>query len=59
MTLSRQQFARMLRRAGLDDSAADALATLPDSVHAKDIEQFCAAHGLSVGSLMDRMGGSP
>ena len=59
MTMSRQYFARMLRRAGLDDAAADALATLPDSVHAKDVEQFLAAHGLSVESLVDRMGGSP
>ena len=59
MALSRQQIARMLRRAGLEDAAADALATLPDSVHAKDVEQFCAAHGLSVESLVDRLGGSP
>jgi hypothetical protein len=49
----------MLRRAGLEDAAADALATLPDAVHAADIEYFCAAHGLSVESLVDRMGGSP
>jgi len=28
-------------------------------VHAKDVEQFCAAHGLSPESLADRMGGSP
>jgi len=59
MAPSRQQFARMLRRAGLDDAADDALVTLPDWVHAKDVEQFCAAHGLSVESLADRMGGSP
>ena len=59
MALSRQQFARMLRRAGLEDAAASALATLPDPVHAKDAEQFCAAQGLSVESLVDRMGGSP
>jgi hypothetical protein len=59
MALSRQQIARMLRRAGLEDAAADALATLPDPADARDIEQFCAAHGLSVRSLMDRMGGSP
>jgi len=59
MALSCQQFARMLRQAGLEDAAANALATLPDPVHAKDVEQFCAAHGLSVESLADRMGGSP
>jgi len=58
MALSCQQFARMLRQAGLEDAAANALATLPDSVHAKDVEQFCAAHGLSVESLVNRMGGS-
>ena len=59
MALARQQFATMLRQAGLEDAAANALATLPDSVHARDVEQFCAAHGLSVESLVDRMGGSP
>ena len=59
MALSRQQIARMLRRAGLQEAAADALATLPDQVHATDIQQFCAAHGLSVESLVDRLGGSP
>jgi hypothetical protein len=48
MALSRQQIAGILRRAGLEDAAADALSTLPDQVHAKDVEQFCAAHGLSV-----------
>jgi hypothetical protein len=58
MALSRQQIAGILRRAGLEDAAADELSTLPDQVHAKDVEQFCAAHGLSVESLVDRMGGS-
>jgi hypothetical protein len=59
MAFSRQQIARMLSRAGLQDAAADALATLPDQVDVKDIEQFCTTHGLSAGSIMDRMGGSP
>ena len=58
MALSRQQITRMLRRAGLEEAAADALATLPDTVHAKDIQQFFAAHGLSVESLVDRLGGT-
>jgi hypothetical protein len=57
MALSRQQIARMLRRAGLEEAATDALATLPDAVHATDIQQFCAARGLSVESLVDRLGG--
>jgi hypothetical protein len=59
MALSRQQIAGLLRRAGLEDAAADAVATLPDQPDVKDIEQFCAAHGLSAGFLTDRMGGSP
>jgi hypothetical protein len=50
MALSRQQIARLLRRAGLEDAAADALATLPDQPDVKDIEQFCVAHGLSASS---------
>ena len=59
MALSRQEIARSLRRAGLEDAAADALATLPDQPDAKDIEQFRAAHGLSAEFVMDLMGGSP
>jgi hypothetical protein len=59
MALSRQEIARLLRAAGLEDAAADALATLPDHPDVKDIERFGAAHGLSVESVMDRMGGSP
>ena len=59
MAVSRQQIARMLRRAGLEEAAADALAILPERVPAEDIQQFCAAHGLSVESLVDRLGGSP
>jgi hypothetical protein len=59
MALSRQQIAGLLRRTGLEDAAADALATLPDQPDVKDIEEFCAVHGLSAESLMDLMGGSP
>ena len=59
MTLSRQEIARSLRRAGLEDAAADALATLPDQPDAKDLEPFCVAHGLSADFVMNLMGGSP
>lgn len=58
MALSRQQIATVLRRAGLEDAAAEALADLTDPVDVRSAERFCAAHGLSVGSLMDRMGSS-
>ena len=59
MALSRQEIARLLRRAGLEDAAADALATLPDHPDVKNIEEFGAAHGLSVELVMDLMGSSP
>jgi hypothetical protein len=55
----REQIASMLRRAGLGDVAADALATLPEYPSDEDVEQFCIAHGLSPGFLMDRLGSSP
>lgn len=59
MALSRQEIARLLHRAGLEDAAADALATLPDHPDVKDLEPFCTVHWLSAESVMDRMGGSP
>lgn len=58
--MSRQLIIDMLRRAGLEDAAASALKTLPDQVDQQDAERFCKENGLpSMGSLTDRMGGSP
>jgi hypothetical protein len=59
MTVSRQQIVTMLRRAGMEDAAADALAALPEQVGDSEAMEFCIAHGLSKDFLMDRMGGSP
>jgi hypothetical protein len=60
MAVSRQQIVEVLRRAGLNDAAAAALATLPDPIEDKDAQRFCAENGLlSMGQLTDRMGGSP
>jgi hypothetical protein len=60
MALSRrEQIASVLRRAGLQGAAADALATLPDYPSDEEVEQFCITHGLSPASLMDQMGSSP
>ena len=59
MAFSRQEIARSLRRAGLEDAAVDALATLPDQPDAKDLEPFCAAQGLSAEFVTDLMGGRP
>ena len=59
MAVPRQQIVTMLRRAGLQDAAAASAATLPDPVTGKDAGRFCADYGLSTGTLMDLMGGSP
>ena len=59
MAVPRQKIVGMLRRAGLEDDAAAALATLPEVVDDNDALRFCFEHGLSPGSLVDRMGGSP
>jgi hypothetical protein len=59
MAVSRQQIVTMLRRAGMEDAVADALAILPDQVGASEAMVFCTEHGLSKESLVDRMGGSP
>jgi hypothetical protein len=56
---SRQEIVRQLRRAGLNEAAEDAEATLPDQVPAEVADQFCTSHELSPSILMDRMGGSP
>jgi F420-dependent oxidoreductase-like protein len=59
MDLSVQQFVKILRRAGMPDAAAMAARTLHDPVTARELDQFCAHYGLSRGTLMERMGGSP
>jgi hypothetical protein len=60
MAVLRQEIVKILRRTGLQDAAAEALATLPEVVEDNAARQFCIAHGLlSTGSLTDRMGGSP
>jgi hypothetical protein len=59
VNLSRQQIVRLLRRAGLDELAREAEATLPGQVDDRTMNQFCAEHGISSSDLMDRMGASP
>lgn len=60
MAVSRQLIVNMLRRTGLEEATASAIATLPDPVDEQDAERFCKENGLlSMGSLVDRMGGSP
>jgi hypothetical protein len=59
MDYSRQKLVDLLRRAGMPDLADEAQETLPDPVDDTLMAKFCAAHGLSQESLIDRMGGSP
>lgn len=57
--LSRRHIVTVLRRTGMADVADELLRTLPETADAKDVERFCAAHGLTRQSLVERMGGSP
>ena len=59
MDLSRRHIVETLRRAGLKELADTAEATLPDVVDDKTANQFLTAHGVSMSTLTDRMGGSP
>jgi hypothetical protein len=59
MELPRQHVVWVLRNAGMRELADLADKTLPDPVDSKTLDQFCAAHGISASSLMDRMGASP
>jgi len=59
MDLSVQQFVKALRRAGMPEVATAAARTLHDPVTDQDLDQFCLQYGLSRGSLVERMGGSP
>ena len=56
MTYSRQHIVEVFRRAGMDDIADAALATLPEQVDYQTADKFCADHHLTVGFLMDRLG---
>jgi hypothetical protein len=49
----------MLRRAGLNEIADTAEATLPDPIDGKILSQFCTSQGVSLSTLTDRMGASP
>jgi len=59
MEYSLQHLVNVLRRTGLTKVADEAEHNLPDPVDSETIDQFCAAHGLTKESLMNRMGSSP
>ena len=57
--VSRERIVKALRRSGMQEIADLAETTLPDPADAATVDQFCAVHGLSASTLMDRMGASP
>jgi hypothetical protein len=59
MSRSLDEVVSTLRRAGMKDAADEAQRTLTDPVDNAALDQFCATHGISAQTLIDRMGGSP
>ena len=59
MQWSRQGVVNALRRAGMDDAAADAQQALPDTVDSADIVPLCERHGVSKEEMMELLGSSP
>ena len=58
--VSHAEAERALRRAGYpQDQIEELLSHLPDPIDTERDAAACFERGLSVGSLMDRMGGSP
>ena len=57
--LTRQHVADMLRKAGLPELADQALRDLPDPVDSEQVAAWAVPHGVNLGELMSRMGGSP
>jgi hypothetical protein len=57
--LTKQHVVDLLRRAGLSDMADAAQRDLPDPVDSEQVAAWAAPHGINMGELMDRMGGSP
>jgi hypothetical protein len=59
MSDSLQRLVEVLRRTGLTKVAEEAEQTLSDPVDPAELDRFCAVHGLSRQSLMDRLGAGP
>jgi hypothetical protein len=56
---SREDVARILRRAGYPDLADAVTKTLPDPVDLDEVTRFLALYGITYSVLTDRLGGSP
>lgn len=59
MEYSREHVVELLRRAGFQEAAAEAVVQLPDPVDLEDVEKWGAQRGITREVLMGRRGGSP
>ena len=59
MQLTRQHVVDVLRTAGLPEMAEEALHDLPDPVDSEQVAVWGARHGINMGDLVSRVGGSP
>jgi hypothetical protein len=57
--LTRQHVVDVLRTARLPEMADEALRDLPDPVDSEQVAAWGVAHGLNMGDLVSRVGGSP
>lgn len=59
-SMTKEKAAKVLRKAGIPaDEIKEVLAELPDPFSVDHAAPTFARHGLTMGVLMDRMGGSP
>jgi len=49
----------VLYKAGLPEMADEALRDLPDPVDSEQVAAWAVPHGINMGELINRMGGSP
>ena len=59
MQLTRQHVVDVLRKAGLQQMADEALRDLPDPVDSEQVAAWAVPYGVSMDELTSRMGGSP
>jgi len=57
--LTRQHVVDVLYKAGLPEMADEALRDLPDPVDSEQVAAWAVPHGINMGELINRMGGSP
>jgi hypothetical protein len=59
MAYDRQWVADTLRHLGYEKEADEALRVLPEEIERDQLKEFGDQHGISLGEMVNRMGGSP